>query len=654
MQTNVTKFLSNEDFAQQLWFFKDSGDPPPGSDVTGQKGSVSPPEGSFIYLDVGCWIGSSDGKWGGANKTAIRRDFGIVCGPLVLLCTFSSAGSGVTADVAAWTAMKNQSAAHITSVSKVLDALSKTTNGLGTAIVRGVLVGDPLNKKWPDDQSTWVVHVIAGDMHLPAVDKKEQTYADTDMTVANASNSPRVNRHGRLNLAPLELLVTHLVGPKDTNGLDELVKLATWFMNHKKTAIASGSVAAAIGSVLALAELGPLLAMGGTAALAFTAVQDGAGIAENTMPKDQAEKWFKYYHEGVDGGMPADIFEGAGLHLVDFVQALVGYNGSRGNLLPVKFHQLGDMLDFWIGFTCHYTPSTPVNPHGAADDKKGTDYGADLVNTWADNMLSNTAAGQKVATAIDAAKGLSPVYLWGNHDNYLGGGLRPSYTGPSGRTTLDGRVATFEQDGIFMEHGHAADDANRDSTSILPLTGQLTGTNCPLGLFLTQAAFLRPQPVRGFEGTAAGFSAKMSGGVGSRLTQVIFAANKFFDSQGKFYVYVMGHTHVACLSKISVITKADAGALTKFRDSDDAKNSAVWFNQDGKGTPITSDQNQDGNILRDAKLHVGWKTMPGFEHHDWILARGPAGSSAVVLGRLVAVGRAGGEGQPRSAIPLRR
>lgn len=368
---------------------------------------------------------------------------------------------------------------------------------------------------------------------------------------------------------------------------------------------------------------------------------DWAGIKEDTMTVKEALDWFQYYRGSVDGELHADIFEDAGTDFLSFAKGLSKYKkrAKAGGVLPLHFVQLGDMVDFWVGFTSHYVPqgspkggylpgdpaTLPVFGYENDADPDGSGYGRRLAEHWTRNCFGVTKQGKMVAEALELIfegqedrhlEGVA-TFLRGNHDTYLGT-VRPRYPSPDapgGVRTLN-RKGHYLQDGLFMEHGHQWDGSNADRSPIVPLVDLLVGTPSPLGEFLTQAAFIRPRAIRRFEGLAQALEAELSDDPqkwGQRPTQIAGAADCYVDMGGAFYCYAMGHTHEACLTKVMVTTSAKDDAW-RGRARDEAVENAdtcVYFAAQGKG------KRGFELVEPSASVEVKWERVLGLADFDW-------------------------------------
>ncbi len=600
---------TNEDFARTVYYQSAHDLTATMAPGRGAKGTFSPLEMSFVYLDVGAWVGSAEGAWGKADKSAktgryIKRDFGIVCGPLVCLCTFSYAwGQG---DCKAWKEA-DKSAEPYKSVAALLDVLSNDNefkSDLGKALVRDLAVAAPANPLWPADPKDYLLHVVVGDLHIPVLSEKIQTYGGTARVEeggAKVTIPDRVPRWGRLDLAPLESLITSLVGQSEADGTAFLEKLCA----EVEQGEGYGHIATHDGSPVAKKVLAGKKG-------------DWQGLRDDDMSSDEAARWYEFYKVGVDGGKPADIAEGAAMHFMHFVDRLGAYALQRAgdpDMLPAKLLQLGDMLDLWVGFTCHYRPSPdPDQPLLSIDP-----IGQQMVQHWVRNLFGHTEQGKAAAVAIDLAKarGLDPVWLYGNHDNYLGSWVQVSYKNPVGTDrALDPRQPYYQAQGVLMEHGHQWEASNADSAAPIPVISDGTiGTPSPMGLFVTQASFIRPAPVRNFEGVAAGVMAKISGTYGQRMDQIVGAANRFVSMSGGFYVYVMGHTHSAALSRVVVVSRKGDEVERARRKLEDSPEVSVFFTQAGAGFDGVHYVHPG---YTPASVDVSWTQMNGFGEREWV------------------------------------
>ncbi|MFO0550091.1 MAG: hypothetical protein U0271_16970 [Polyangiaceae bacterium] len=630
----------NEELAERIFcqVNDDTALPPP--PIDGQSGVVSPAEATFLYMDVGAWIGSFGTRWDEVkNGLNVKRDFGIVVGPLALLCTFSCVkgrGSGVLSpgelpkvvpiEPSADWQRADKSKEPFRTAKRILDCLERSSGDehgpqLGKPVVRDMAFASGSFPLWPKPRD-WRAHVIVGDMHIPVLDSKSQTYGqELEHTADGGVVIPeRVARRGRVDLRVLEDVVKALIpDPKDPDGLRKVVAFLNKGIDefHTSKAKFAGKVVAATALTTPVrSEL--LVALPSLGVLAVEEAWrrgDGDGIKNDTMNSDEAERWFEYYMVGREGP-PADVFEGAGAHFHEFMKRLARYSAlSAPDKLPLKFLQLGDMFDYWVGFTCHYEPAhnpdQPVSPDPRAVSR--------MLQYWTNNILSKTAQGREVAKALAIAEnsGFDPTYLYGNHDNYLGASLSLTYDHDGEPTKLAPRQSNYVEDGLFVEHGHQWEGSNADDASrIWGVTGLTMGTSSPTGMFVTQAAFIRPYAVRNFEGVAAGMVANLSETYGQRLDQVRGAAHRYLESSGGFYCYVMGHTHEPALTRVHLRTK-HPGTIDRFRK--EMEQSALCRVYPLQGTDEIRDLEFVSHGFGLAPtVRVGFNDMLGAKENEWV------------------------------------
>ena len=313
----ITPLLSDhyitEDFAEELHFSYPAVHPLPPTPLKGLTGASSPVERSFIYLDVGAWIGSKNKPWGKDKSKPgryLKRDFGIICGRLVALCTYTYAHAGEHCEL--WKKNEKNDEEPWKSVAKLIAALSKAAEDeqlrgdapLGSVIVREAMLASATNPVWPADTKDYVIHLLLGDMHIPVLDEEIQTYGpllqrefDTAYQAsgpplqleANKDKDPgkwfpaRVRRLGRLDIRRIESIVKTLVKDDEATMLRNFVRFlqkartmsaAEWDQwvqdNPHYAAGGVGGVAAlpvVAAGVIAASPVGAALALGPDGAL---------------------------------------------------------------------------------------------------------------------------------------------------------------------------------------------------------------------------------------------------------------------------------------------------------------------------------------------------------------------------------------------------
>jgi UDP-2,3-diacylglucosamine pyrophosphatase LpxH len=314
-----------------------------------------------------------------------------------------------------------------------------------------------------------------------------------------------------------------------------------------------GAPAAAIINNATLAALGEIAVK---SRLGKWSDHDTAGISA-------VEDWFDRYHghEGKDATdeeaatkprLGADVFDGAGKDLEAWLAMLKKYQGSAGPMdvksekPPIRLMQLGDLFDFWIGLKC------PFALAGGAREFPDPDAASKFVNYWLKESLSNPAI--KSLWDFDAkSQNLKPVFLYGNHDTYMGAAqLEFDANLSKGRAPLPSEHA---EAGLIAQHGHQDDFFNQESTATF-------------GYLLTQAVFM-DNYVRTIEDPMASIKTKLFGGMWTRLgyaeaalKKCVFQRVAAWEKQKQkdpkaqpaslASTFVMGHTHEPVLQQIDV------------------------------------------------------------------------------------------------------
>ena len=85
----------------------------------------------------------------------------------------------------------------------------------------------------------------------------------------------------------------------------------------------------------------------------------------------------------------------------------------------------------------------------------GTSSAEEFVKYWIDQTLDQTNQGLHIRNLL-TANDLNPIFLYGNHDNYLKKFPTTSYNGVSKRK------ACYRASGLYVEHGHRNCEFNRD------------------------------------------------------------------------------------------------------------------------------------------------------------------------------------------------
>jgi UDP-2,3-diacylglucosamine pyrophosphatase LpxH len=460
--------------------------------------------GHCLYMDVGCWAGNGPKD---ARNHARHREFGVVCGNVAALCEFPGIGP------------KPQKTADTRPVEKSEKSLTEGDNLFAKRIVPllDYLSAKPILGDEPDklghvrvvsalsavdgscpDLDEDTLYVFLGDLHLPAMTELERTYVRNEV-VPGAGGG--ILRAGRLDLSQdVKNLIGYLLA-------------------------ASGLGVTVPGLAIPTAVAG--LSFGTLARWLWTreslnmprALED-----DGEMTRDEAREWFFTYN-GTSASKGADIFQNAAEDLLTFLRLLRDRPSHIGR---VELVQLGDLNDLWIGMKCGFGPYLSPKP--------GTSF---FVDFWRDQVKKSGRVG-KVVAALEELQNdphLPTTLLYGNHDNYL------SKSRPASKTD---KGNTF-----WAEHGHQSDSFNCDDDAVN-------------GWALTQAAFLVPA-VRDLEDPASAAICASKRTLSdeaypARLERLARGADVCLENNK--LIYVMGHTHRACLRRISIRAECD---LAKWR-----------------------------------------------------------------------------------------
>ena len=257
------------------------------------------------------------------------------------------------------------------------------------------------------------------------------------------------------------------------------------------------------------------------------------------------EDWFDRYHGREKIAAGADIFEDAGkdlsswLAMIQTYQHTAGPRAAKADRPPVKLMQLGDLFDFWIGLKC------PFDLVGGARSFPDIPSAKQFVQYWINESLCNKGISDlwnfDKANPRAADDELKTVFLYGNHDTYMGSELVAVAKRLPAQFIDKGK-------GLIAEHGHKYDSFNNEPTA-------------GLGYLLTQAVFL-DNYVRSLEDTMASAETKLFGGLWTRLGYNE-AALKACVADGLkpggvvASTFVMGHTHEPTLQRIDIVQELE-------------------------------------------------------------------------------------------------
>ena len=200
---------------------------------------------------------------------------------------------------------------------------------------------------------------------------------------------------------------------------------------------------------------------------------------------------------------------------------------SMGKLdRKLKVIHVGDMYELWQG----------MGEWGSYfdDSGKGIILEEGAVEKISARVLGIEEQNEKIISEFKCLDTLgATTYLYGNHDVYLLDLLRKKNSKwNAALADRPARLAYFDDDNIFAEHGHRMDDFNQDGKWAGPFITELV-------YYLPQLRWLDPDRRPQYH----------------RLVAIDLYYRKRFRKDGGFSVYVMGHTHKPDLAKIEVYRK---------------------------------------------------------------------------------------------------
>lgn len=469
--------------------------------------------GSLLYMDVGRWGGSARTDMNTSAAWGRRRDFGLVCGRTAALCSYQGKNKSeknkdvdIPPDNVSETVQKT---AGFKQMRALLDHLS-TDSALGRVTVTKALACYRPETEVPD----WnTIHVFLGDIHAPIVKNPKDTLTGAKMTDFYGDPLPRGD-----------------------------VKVPSWnrldLTEVKKAAL---KIAALTGLSAATRSVAVLAAFADDVLKELAEDERIVHSPKNAEPMsmDEAEEWFELY-SGKPGGKGADIFEEADADLDRWIGLLQQF--QRSSTPRLRFVQTGDLFDYWIGLKVGFKDRFDNVPYQEAVNSSVKDWfsQACYLNKGIERMFRYIDSG------VEYDKSFKPVYLYGNHDNYLSAMRQMGYD----------IQATFETTGLRAEHGHYSDTFNHDE-------------NPSRGWMLTQIAYVLPS-VRDLEDPLSAYLAQTKGWIeartkndiksteGPRLAAMEYAASRCFVErlqQGKkpLAVFVQGHSHEPVLKEIRFV-----------------------------------------------------------------------------------------------------
>jgi hypothetical protein len=285
------------------------------------------------------------------------------------------------------------------------------------------------------------------------------------------------------------------------------------------------------------------------------------------------DDWFDRYH-GTASALGADVFDGAGVDLLAWLRMLKTYQASAGGVdanadnPPIRLMQLGDLFDFWIGLQC------PFNLLGGARDFPDPSSASKFVSYWLAESLRNPAIeflwnfDRKDPPVTDDR--LKTVFLYGNHDTYMGTALLRA------RAPLIGQFVEPGM-GLVAQHGHQDDLFNAEPTA-------------GIGYLLTQAVFV-DNYVRTIEDPMSSLKTKLFGGMWTRLGYDEAALKSCLFQRLDIgarpaATFVMGHTHEPALQRVDVVEVIPAKPDVSLPPPQERPIPSQQICRPGKGTDV--------------------------------------------------------------------
>lgn len=479
----------------------------------------------FVYMDVGCWAGH-----GGKGNWPAHREFGVVYGHMVVLCAYAKSRGDYDRYLNPPTWKKFGSAAQskaidVTivqhpdwSVVKAFLRRISQESAIGDLYILGATMVSSVFSPVPPRGPAKPIMVFLGDLHAPVM---------TDQSKAHLIENGQEMLRGRLDLTNRTGgALNYLAG----NALNQL----------------------------------------STRAAELTAEICGEMKWERTATRVSVDDWMRHYHVGTS--RTADIFQDAGKDLRTFVDALADFHRTTR---PLELVQLGDLFDLWLGFQRAFG-----DREGSLDavDNLRKDLALPFARFWVDQSLYESDQGPHLVHLLtlsqhagrNAKTGtpLNTYFLYGNHDNYRKHGVADAVKLPEGHEHAGLGISAFrapsffQRTGLWAEHGHQPDEANRDED---PSRGHE----------LTQAAFIDPS-VRSLEGPAGWLASQVTKDDIPRVTSIRHALDKCLlnhlppdpelstSSPSKpgrpkprpiepcRGIYVMGHSHEPMLKRVEL------------------------------------------------------------------------------------------------------
>jgi len=491
--------------------------------------------GQFLYMDVG--------RWGGDKKTGDawtkRRDFGLVCGSVAMLCSYDDPNiSGK-----AWLGNIGPEMIEHPDIEKMIPMLDKLSesNILGpVTVVKALVCTDKTLvciDKEAETPSSDEILVFLGDIHAPVMNVSDRTYLqDTQAIKVRSCGRIKITDDDKNSERLREKLLSSLtlikkLGPKpkvkEIRGIwkemfeeseeNDITKLLS------KKISKNSSESQQLNSL----DNNERIEWNDTDTVELLKIilerllndlQLDEWDENDKITGDNARSWFKHYHgNGENKGV--DIFQNAGKDLFEFLNLLLNYQGT----IKAQLIQLGDLYDFWLGLKRAFNT---IQPQSMFSDPAAQSF----LEFWRNETLKETS--EYTSKAIDLLfdnkiRILNPQFVYGNHDSYR---ATPQWQ-------YEKVSDHFESTGIWAEHGHQSDVFNQDSNAVIGWASAV------FGFFYPESRNLE-KPLRDLENLMFGTPCR-------RLICIRHAA--YLCQQKNKRIYIMGHTHEPLLKKVHII-----------------------------------------------------------------------------------------------------
>jgi UDP-2,3-diacylglucosamine pyrophosphatase LpxH len=448
---------------------------------------------NFVYLDVGCWAGD-----GGDRGWPLHREFGIVYGSLVLLCSYAKLSEPKRysryCNPSTWTVGTARLTRSLTvddticdqpdwkPVGQLLDALADAVKDSGLYILGATCVSSPYTPIPTVGKST-PIRVFLGDLHAPVATNRQNAHI-----VENGHEMLK----GRIKpgVAQSEMRWNEIAGADE---IDDWLRL--YHVDGQRTAdIFQGA---------------------GKDLRAF--VDRLALFHEETRPVELVQL--------------GDLFD----LWIGFMHAF----GERQDGYDAINHQLECTMEFaryWVERSLF-----------------SSEQGSHLVH-----LLT---LGQWAKPNKNTKQPLKTTFLYGNHDNYLKHGGDSGIRVPAGYEHAGRTVPTFhlpasiEMDGLWAEHGHQCDTFNWDKDprpghALTQAVFLQSGVRSLEKLGGWAFAFGDGKRIQRVVSIQHAMNRCLLNHIGRQVTAGVVGDAPHAPCRG---IYVMGHTHEAMLKRVELL-----------------------------------------------------------------------------------------------------